>query len=155
MRPLLVLFALSACGTGDFSDDPDTACNEDNEGCGPGDCDGEGASMLPGSDCLLCHTAGGGEGGAFTAAGTVFTDLDGTGGLADVTVRITDADGLIVELTSNSVGNFYTKEPLAFPIDAEVEVGGEVRAMATPVDTAACGSCHACEGAAGGKLTGP
>ena len=153
MRHVLPLLLIAACG--DFGDDPNTACNEANEGCGPGDCGGEGATMLPGADCLACHDTAGEEGGLFTAAGTVFTDADGTDGLADVIVRITDADGNVVELTSNSVGNFYTRDDLVFPIDAEVEIDGEVHAMATAVDTGACSDCHACEGAAGGKLYAP
>lgn len=155
MRHLLILlpFALSACGD-DFGDDPDTTCDEENEACGPGDCEGEGASMLPGADCLACHDTPGEEGGVFTAGGTVFSDLDGTDGLSDAIIRITDADGQTIELTSNGVGNFYTSKSLVPPLLAEIEVGGNITAMQTPVDTGACSSCHLCGGAAGGKLYG-
>lgn len=165
---LIALSALAACGD-PTKDDPSTACNEANEACESGLCDGEGGEMLPGADCLACHSAGNftddkaaaKESDAedadqlFTAAGTVFADLDGTEPLQGAIVRITDADGATVELTSNGVGNFYTSTPLTAPLSAEVEVDGEIVEMGTTIDDGGCNSCHACEGAAGGKLTGP
>lgn len=156
---MLTLLLLIACAP-KTGDDTSTACDESNEACGPGTCDGEGGEMLPGSECLACHSSGGAkeegeEGGTFTAAGTAFADLDGTAPLAGATVRITDAGGVIVELMTNNVGNFYTSDALTFPIDAEVEVDGTVKPMASSVDVGGCNSCHACAGSAGGKLTGP
>lgn len=168
---LFPLLALVACGD-PTKDDPATACNEENEACGPDElCDGEGGEMLPGSDCLACHSAGNlpddkaaapkassdgeDEEELFTAAGTVFADLDGTAPLSGAIVRITDADGAVVELTTNDVGNFYTSTPLTAPLSAEIEVDGEIVEMDTTPDEGACNSCHSCEGAAGGKLTGP
>lgn len=156
---MLTLFLLLACAP-KTGDDTSTTCDESNEACGPGTCDGEGGEMLPGSDCLACHSSSGAkeegeEGGTFTAAGTVYADLDGTSPLSGATVRITDAGGFIHELTTNSVGNFYTDQPLTFPIAAEVEVDGTVQPMGTSVDVGGCNSCHMCAGSAGGKLTGP
>ncbi len=161
---LLVPLFVSACGEagegdeggGGLPDDTATACNEANESCdAPGTCGGEGANMLPGSPCLSCHTTGGGEAGVFGAGGTIFEDLDGTAGAEGVIVRVTDSTGKVVEMTSTSSGNFYTKEDLVPPISAEAERDGNVVQMVTQPDTANCNTCHKCDGAAGGKLYAP
>jgi len=153
MKWTLLAFALAACGEpkGGTADDPSTACNEANEDCDADVCGGDSGTMLPGSDCTVCHD-GSGEALKLEIAGTVFSDIDGTSEAEGVTVRITDADGTTVEFTSNSAGNFYSQDSLTMPISAEVELNGNVMAMAAPVSTAACDSCHLCGGAAGGKL---
>ncbi len=97
--------------------------------------------MSPGENCLTCHS--GGE-NSFTAAGTIFTKPDdpSSAGLAGATVILTDATGKQVTLTTNSAGNFYTDEPLAFPVGAELHHGTQVAAMVRKVPTGACASCH-------------
>lgn len=153
---MLQLLLLLACAD-PTQDDSSTTCNEANEACAPGSCDGEGGNMLPGADCLSCHSSGSGEeeAKAFSVAGTAFADMDGTEALSGAVIRVTGDDGTVIELTSNSSGNFYTEEPVVYPITAEVEVGGTVQAMSQSVETGACSSCHSCAGSAGGKLTGP
>lgn len=165
---LVVLLSITACDAkaplGDsqapltgLPDDPDTACNEANEACEPGVCGGEGPTMLPGSNCLACHNAetGADDAPPYTAAGTLFADSDGSGGLAGATLELTDGAGTTHILTTNDVGNFYTDVPLTLPILAAVEFDGERIVMRTAVDTGACTTCHRCEGPAGGKLFGP
>lgn len=152
---LILTLLLTACepdgGTGD---DTSTTCNEANEACDPGSCGGEGANMLPGSDCLTCHTPGGAEEApTWTAGGTAFADIDGTAALAGAIIRIFDADGNTVELTSNSVGNFYSSQALTPPLTAELELDGVISSMSREIDEANCNSCHSCAGEAGGKLT--
>jgi len=127
------------------------SCNDANEACGAGaSCGGESATMLPGANCLNCHT--GGEAGHWTLAGTVFTDIDGGGKSSGATITVTDAKNQIVTMTSNSAGNFYTTKSVSFPVTAEVEQNGFTTAMGTEVSNGGCNSCHACDGAAGGKL---
>ena len=160
-----MLILLLACGippsgtTPPVTDDTSSfVCDTKNEDCGPGRCGGEGSKMLPGADCLACHDGSSGgedEAGRFGAAGTAFVDYGGSDGLSGALVRITDANDTVVEMQTNSAGNFYTNRNLVFPIDAEIEVNGTVLAMAASVDVGGCNSCHACAGAAGGKLTGP
>ena len=178
MHPLL--FLLLACGDGpspgkdtavsdsagtDTADtgpvvdtSPEPECNGRNEGCGPNnrECQGEGVDMLPGSNCLACHSDAAGSGGrvpSWTAGGTVFTDIYGTMPAVGATVRITDANGRLTSLRTSRTGNFYTAIPLVMPIRAEVETAdGQVRTMASPVTSAACNTCHSCDGSAGGKL---
>lgn len=172
---IILLMSLLACDTGkddtnngDDSGGDDTAageCNTDNEECGPGvsGCGGEGSDMLPGADCLSCHTGEEDdrrarmpeEGPLFTAAGTVFSDLDGVDYADDVTVRITDSTGELVELTSSTKGNFHTSRTLVPPLSAEIETDAGVKTMGREVETGACNTCHSCDGEAGGKLYAP
>lgn len=144
-------------GTGDGGTTAD--CNSKNEDCAPGTCNGEGGTMLPGSACISCHSPGNydeEEGNAFwSAAGTVYSDHLGTSGASSVTIRVTDANGITEEMTSNGVGNFYTKTALTPPLTAEVEAGGSILQMAAEVDTGDCSTCHSCVGSAGGKLYSP
>ena len=110
--------------------------------------------MLPGSDCLVCHTAGGDrEAGVFTLGGTVFTDLDGSALAEGVVVRVTDANGKVVEMTSNGAGNFFSSESMVPPMKAEVEVDGRVERMATEISYGGCASCHICD--EDGKVPAP
>ncbi|MDP2305726.1 MAG: hypothetical protein Q8P18_06835 [Pseudomonadota bacterium] len=169
---MLVLLALLAGCTGaaDNTDDKDTSpvdpgdtdvvtadCNTENESCAPRTCSGEGSRMLPGSDCVSCHSRGSGddEAPAWSIAGTAFVDRDGSAPLEDAIIRVTGADGAVVTLTTNAVGNFFSDERVEMPYTAEIEVGGETRSMGTAPEYGGCNSCHSCEGTAAGKLRGP
>lgn len=157
------LLLAAACGepadtdstdVSDLTDDGVPAdCNTENEACEPGTCRGEGSRMLPGSDCLSCHEPGEHEG--WYAAGTIFADKAGLEPAEGVTIRITGADGVTTQLTSNSVGNFFTGRTINFPATVEVERDGEIRQMGSEIHTGACNSCHACDGAAQGKMFAP
>jgi hypothetical protein len=111
-------------------------------GCGgEGEEDDGGPTMSPGSNCLSCHTVGGGA-PAFTAAGTVFDGGNSTAGVAGATVTIRPGSGAVVVLTTNSVGNFYTASPLNPPLAISVSAGGHVNTMSSTASSGACGSCH-------------
>ncbi len=142
---------------GGLADDTATACNEANEDCDDSNCGGGARTMLAGSDCLGCHGQEQivSESLLFSAAGTVFIDLDGSEPASAAIIRLTDAGGQVIELTSNSVGNFYTDTALEFPIQAEVENDRETTTMTTQPETGSCNDCHACSGTAGGKLSTP
>lgn len=146
VRALIVCAALVATGCG-----ADGTCDSSNESCRDGTCSGDGSRMLPGSDCLECHD--GSLQDEFTAAGTVFLQPSGGAGAESAIVRLTDADGQIVEIEANSVGNFFTADALAFPITAALEYQGEVLEMAGEIPNGGCNSCHACTGKRGEKLT--
>jgi hypothetical protein len=97
-------------------------------------------TMNPGEDCMDCHR---GPDSffpnpeatqlRFTAAGTVYPTIDAgpESGLADVHVLLMDQLGKKVVLTSNSVGNFYTLEPLELGagISMIIEYKGVCRGM--------------------------
>jgi hypothetical protein len=113
--------------------------------------------MLPGANCLACHTSDGGDPRApdWGAGGTIFVGPSGTRALDGAKITVTDSKGKQVTMTSNKTGNFYTPIALVPPINAEVEVDGETISMAAPADNAGCNSCHRCDGEALAKLHGP
>lgn len=157
---MLLLLAIACDGS--KLDDTAGACDTTNEDCSRGTCSGEGAQMLPGADCLNCHSTSAAkeeeeeeEAPPFTLAGTVFTDATGLDGLDGATVEVTDAEGTVVTMTSNAVGNFYSTDAVVLPFTATVSVGDAVVEMTTHADAGGCNSCHACTGVAGGKLVGP
>ena len=100
----------------------------------------EGPMMEPGRDCMECHD--GGEGRKWTVAGT--WDRQGQ------KVVITDATGKSFTLHTNQAGNFWSSEPVAFPL--RVSVDGA--AMPTPplVNHGSCNAsgCHPGKGSGGG-----
>jgi hypothetical protein len=106
-----------------------------------------GPEMRPGENCLGCHGAGTGleQARTWSVAGTAFDSFsagldEGVGG---VEVRLTDKNGRKLALTSNQAGNFYSAEPLAFPLQrACVERNGEVLCMRRDVPDGSCNSCH-------------
>ncbi len=129
------------------------SCNTDNESCSPGTCGGEGINMLPGADCISCHSRGGDrEAPPFQAAGTVFTNRWGEQGARGVTVRITDATGAVFEEVTSIAGNFEMSQAISFPIQVEVESTAGIETMTDAVSTGACNSCHSCTGEAGAKV---
>lgn len=116
------------------------------------------APMLPGRHCIACHQAGGqADRLPWSAAGTVFpatTSPCNSDGLEGVTVQIADETRkILITLTTNRSGNFFTAEPLQFhSIIARVSKDGKVREMQTPAPNADCPSCHYPGGAAGGRI---
>lgn len=97
--------------------------------------------MRPGQNCMSCHT---GEQKPWTVAGTVYGayDADENAGLEGAEVLVKDAKGRELTLRSNPAGNFFTAEPLAFPIHVEVQKDGKRFAMGSPPPSGACNSCH-------------
>ena len=137
-------------------------CNDDNEDCTPNTCGGEGENMLPGADCLVCHTSGRAmaapppeDAPPWTLGGTIFSDSLGTAGVDGATITVTDSRGQTATMTSSRVGNFYWSRSLTPPLTASVTTSSGTLTMASEVNTGACNSCHQCDGSAGGKLYAP
>lgn len=100
-----------------------------------------------GNDCLVCHKAGGGGDGVFTAGGTVYK----TGtllGAAGVTIKLySSAEGTgtpVVTMTSEVSGNFHSQSPINFGagLYAKITSSTGSSSMMTPVTSGACNSCH-------------
>jgi hypothetical protein len=115
--------------------------------------------MLPGRDCISCHSSGGQASDVtWTAAGTVFDNIASpcnSGGIGDVKVEIADATTrqILITLTTNRTGNFFTAESRKFQnIIARVSKGGLVKEMSTPAPTGDCPGCHYPGGVAGGRI---
>lgn len=151
-----ILLVLSACPGGPAE------CQDGNEDCGPGTCDGDdGDEMLPGSPCIACHSPGNldddraparDEDEHFTVAGTVFVSANGGAGVSGVTVEVSDADGEVIQMTTNEAGNFWSDRQVTPPLLAELVVDGERTAMRGDFDSGDCNDCHACDGEAGEKI---
>jgi hypothetical protein len=112
-------------------------------GCTPAD----GPMMAPGEDCLRCHGRGEADdedGPTWTVAGTVYpseTTEDPGAGVRGATISVRDANGKSFDLRSNRAGNFYSAEPLAFPIEVAVNGRGGHR-QPTPLADGSCNRCH-------------
>jgi len=100
-----------------------------------------------GNDCLVCHKAGGGGEGVFTAGGTVYK-FGTTIGATDATIKLySNAEGTgtpIASMTSAVGGNFYTKSSINFGSGLYVKVtsANGTSSMMSPITTGACNSCH-------------
>lgn len=109
----------------------------------------EGPMMAPFQDCLGCHGAGG-EARAWTVAGTW---------AKGARVTVTDANGKVVALRGNDAGNFYTAEPLVFPLTASVDGRLMARratpAVPLPLAYGGCNVCHRAEAITTGPLMAP
>lgn len=122
----------------------------------------ESGLMNPGQACIACHASG--EGPRFELAGTLYASAnepDNCGGdsSSGLTVVITDANGVVTNLTPNSMGNFYLERAtVALPVHAKVvNAMGAERAMAAAQLSGDCNSCHTQTGAQGapGRIMAP
>ena len=104
-------------------------------------------NMLPGRVCQQCHTRGG-QGYRFkwTASGTIFDKITSPcngGGVEGVTIEIFTPDmRLQSTMVSNGVGNFWTTDPITFPIVTRIMKGDIIRQMVMPAAMGSCASCH-------------
>jgi hypothetical protein len=163
LRPGALAAVILAAGLG-------LGCGVDGIGIAPTTCStktsplaSEGPLMEPGGDCIGCHSSG--EGPRFTLAGTVMSannDDTNCTGVNQVTVRVTGADGHVIEMATNQVGNFYSEvraSTLVFPYTAEVTRNGVTTKMLTPrsAGETSCNSCHTPTGANGapGRIIAP
>jgi len=97
------------------------------------------SSHNAGRDCLQCHS--------FSLAGTVYRD-DGSvypGAVVRLTTRPGGGPDVLVNVTTDASGNFYTNTPVSWGdgLSADVQGTGALRAMEAPVTGGACNSCHA------------
>src|SRR5689334_4435937 len=91
-------------GVTETGDGPDThpmpECNTDNEDCAPGTCSGEGDDMLPGANCLACHSPDGDPRAPdWGAGGTIFVGPSGTRPLDGAKITVTDSNGKSATMT--------------------------------------------------------
>ncbi len=131
--------------------------------------DEEDPRMHPGLACDACHSGSRRgeeeEGPRFAIAGTVYPsghEPDDCFGVPSILVQVTDANDQVVELHTNSAGNFMLESEEAPPNFAPpylVKVVSELgeRTMAMPVETGDCNVCHTQDGTmdALGRIVAP
>jgi hypothetical protein len=121
------------------------------------------ASMNPGMPCISCHKNSGGEGPTFSIAGTVYPTghepdrCNSKAGTDGARIVITGADGKMLTLTPNSVGNFSSTSQIKMPYQAKVTYQGRERSMLGAQTSGDCNSCHSQSGTsmAPGRITLP
>jgi len=63
--------------------------------------------------------------------------------LKGATVTLGDPDGAEVQVVTNSVGNFYTRRPLTFPVTASVGFADyQPTTVSAPMQSGDCNACH-------------
>ncbi len=99
----------------------------------------------PGQPCLDCHRAGG-EGPTFSVGGTLFRDAAGSAAVAGVTLHIVDATGKELSLVSARNGNFWSSQPVTYPLSAAASGCPSRSTMAAPIQQGGgncnSGGCH-------------
>jgi hypothetical protein len=107
----------------------------------------------PGQPCILCHDGAIGDPQRFTVAGTVFQTPGAKEAAVGATVKLTDANGTSMEVTTNAAGNFYLTpsqyDPVV-PVQVLVNAGGSAVKMQTLIagnlteepNNGSCASCH-------------
>jgi hypothetical protein len=97
-----------------------------------------------GQECLRCHATGQDPLLRWTVAGTLWSDSFGVTPKAGATVTVVDAKGVTVQMTTDVEGNFYTLQPVTFPISASASGCPSTRGMVQKVNAGGCNAvgCH-------------
>ena len=117
---------------------------DDDDGDDDDDDDDDDGSHNAGQNCLTsgCHAAGGEK--RFFVGGTIYSNINGTAARAGAQVTITGANNRKTVLTSDRLGNFYSKTSIQAPITTSVSyLGREVKMPANALH-GGCNdnSCH-------------
>ncbi len=125
------------------------SCEEN--GCSKGydsNAEGDESKKMVG-DCMNCHSPNGGAGGCFRVGGTAFDSISGSGATQGAVVKLytqpNGAGDLIITLTVDRSGNFFTTTPVAFGnglYPMIISGTGIKRYMPNPTTIGACNSCH-------------
>ncbi|GAN35049.1 MAG: unknown heme protein [Candidatus Brocadia sinica] len=106
--------------------------------------DEDAVSHNAGKDCLTsgCHASGGWK--RFSLGGTIYTDSDGTDARAGAHINVMDANGIIVTLTSDQLGNFYSAQSMTAPFLISVSYRGRMVKMPGAASGGGCNAdgCH-------------
>ncbi len=101
-----------------------------------------GEQMLPGTDCIDCHRAGGAARRVFSVAGTLTTASDCPTPASNIDVHVVDSLGQEIVVRSNAVGNFFSDAMLSPPFRTWIERDGIRRDMFVGTHEGSCNSCH-------------
>jgi hypothetical protein len=96
----------------------------------------------PGLNCMTCHNNAQPTIPQFTVAGTLYSALTGGTAVAGATVEVTDATGAVYPLLTGTNGNFYSEQPIVFPVNVRATACPADLFMPTSPTVGACNSCH-------------
>jgi hypothetical protein len=107
-----------------------------------------------GQNCLqaACHAVGG-DGPTWTVAGTLYTDAAGNAPNVGGYITIRDALGVELNLAAAQNGNFYTTQPVTYPVTTWASKCPNVRPMLAQSATGDCNAagCHS-QGSLSGRI---
>jgi hypothetical protein len=85
-----------------------------------------------------CHNHG------FTLAGTLYTNDTGNTGFSGATITVTDSNNQTINIVTSLNGNFYTSQPMAYPVLVMASSCPSATKMNVAVASTgrACNSCH-------------
>ena len=109
-------------------------CEPEQPSSGPG-------SHHPGEDCAPCH-ASMSEDLKFRVSGTLYTTAAGDAPAPGVTIVFKDADGVAYRLVTHDNGNFFTVDPVAFPITPRASRCPDNQEMPMTTMAGNCNNCH-------------
>jgi hypothetical protein len=104
-----------------------------------------------GRNCMECHSAAG-PGPRWYAAGTVFVDGAGSAPRPGVTITIQDATGKRIDLVTARNGNFWTPEPLEYPLFTFASSCPSLQSMGPEVPASSLGACNSCHGSSVARI---
>lgn len=121
---------------------PDAFVPDGAPGCKPAVTDPPILGHAGGQDCFSCHDNMGAD-LRWTIAGTAYLDQAGTGPLGGATVTVVDQQGKVLDLVTGSNGNFYTNQPVTFPLTVVVSKCPDLLEMPEPLAShQGCNTCH-------------
>lgn len=95
----------------------------------------------PGEDCAPCHASMSGD-RKFRVSGTLYTSITGEEPAPGVTIVFRDADGVVYRLITHDNGNFFTSDPVAFPITPRASQCPDNAQMPHTTSAGNCNNCH-------------
>ena len=142
--PAVILAALGACDPGSLYDGPITDSDGGVTLCEPEEAPNGDGHHNPGQGCLTAGCHRNGSGPAFTVAGTVYDSSRSGLPVGGATIVITDGNGQRFDLTSASNGNFYTNQPVVFPLLVKASLCPMDNKMVSLSQSGDCnvGACH-------------
>lgn len=97
----------------------------------------------PGADCMSCHD-GLSANKRWTVAGTLYTTVTGGTAISGASIDIVDAANKKIVLATTDNGNFYTTQPVTFPLTLRASKCPNDAKMNLAATTGSCNanSCH-------------
>lgn len=102
-----------------------------------------------GRNCMdSCHNHG------FTLAGTVYTGAANNTGYSGATITVRDSNNATFNIVVQANGNFYTSQPMAFPVIVMASACPYSAKMVAQVANGSCNTaaCHAQQNGAAGQI---